>query len=75
MRYRVNEDIVLLCMPKHGVDGPIAPYLHSAVVSRQKRSKWKPCTSSRLARDAYPARAPVDIPAILASAATIFAAI
>jgi integrase/recombinase XerD len=29
MRYRINEQMVLLCMPKQGADGPIAPYLHS----------------------------------------------
>jgi integrase/recombinase XerD len=29
MRYRINEQMVLLCMPKQGPDGPIAPYLHS----------------------------------------------
>lgn len=29
MRHRINEQVVLLCMPKGGPDGPIASYLHS----------------------------------------------
>jgi site-specific recombinase XerD len=29
MRYRINEQMVLTCMPKEGLVGPIAPYLHS----------------------------------------------
>ncbi len=29
MRHRINERVVLLCLPKGGPDGPIAPYLHS----------------------------------------------
>jgi integrase/recombinase XerD len=29
MRHRINEKVVLLCMPKGGPDGPIAPYLSS----------------------------------------------
>lgn len=29
MRHRIDEKLVLLCMPKGGPDGPIAPYLHS----------------------------------------------
>lgn len=29
MRYRINEQIVLACMPKEGPVGPIAPHLHS----------------------------------------------
>jgi integrase/recombinase XerD len=27
MRYRVNEQLVLLCMPKEGPEGPLVPYL------------------------------------------------
>lgn len=29
MRHRINENVVLLCMPKGGPEGPVAPYLHS----------------------------------------------
>lgn len=29
MRHRINEQMVLLCMPKEGPDGPIAPCLCS----------------------------------------------
>jgi len=29
MRYFVNENVVLFCMPRQGVDGPIAPHLSS----------------------------------------------
>jgi integrase/recombinase XerD len=29
VRYRVNEELILLCMPKEGPHGPIAPHLHS----------------------------------------------
>lgn len=29
MRYRINEQIVLLRMPRQGPDGPLAPYLYS----------------------------------------------
>jgi integrase/recombinase XerD len=29
VRYRVNEELLLLCMPKEGPHGPIAPHLHS----------------------------------------------
>jgi len=29
MRYRINEQVVLVCMPKDGPVGPLAPYLRS----------------------------------------------
>jgi integrase/recombinase XerD len=29
MRYRINEQMALTCMPKEGLVGPIAPYMHS----------------------------------------------
>lgn len=29
MRHRITEQVVLLCMPKGGPDGPLAPYLHA----------------------------------------------
>ncbi|HEY1806844.1 MAG TPA: site-specific integrase [Terracidiphilus sp.] len=29
MRYRINEQVVLVCMPKDGPEGPLAPYLRS----------------------------------------------
>src|SRR5581483_5768404 len=29
MRYRINDQVVLLCMPKDGPVGPLAPYLRS----------------------------------------------
>ena len=29
MRYRVDEQFVLLCMPKEGPEGPLVPYLRA----------------------------------------------
>jgi integrase/recombinase XerD len=29
MRYRINEQVVLVCMPKDGPEGPLAPHLRS----------------------------------------------
>jgi hypothetical protein len=40
MRYRINEQMVLLCMPKQGPDGPIAPYLHSFAQSLTEQGYW-----------------------------------
>jgi hypothetical protein len=42
MRYQVSENIVLLCMPKHGADGPIAPYLQSFAQSLSEDGYGRP---------------------------------
>ena len=42
MRYQVSENIVLLCMPKHGTDGPIAPYLQSFAQSLSEDGYGRP---------------------------------
>ncbi len=42
MRYCVNENIVLLCMPRSGADGPIAPYLRSFAQSLSEAGYQRP---------------------------------
>jgi len=51
MRHRINEKVVLLCMPKGGPGGPIAPYLHffAQSLSEQGYSRRYLCRQVMLA--------------------------